>query len=633
MCGIAGFTRFQALDADKGTLLKMGSAIQHRGPDAAGIYIDEHVGLCHQRLSILDLSEAGNQPMKSSTGRYIIAYNGEVYNFLDLRQELETEGNTFKTHTDTEVILRLYEKNGIDFIHALNGMFAIAIWDTVEHSLFLARDRLGKKPLYYYQENGCFAFASEIKSLLCIPNIDRSIRLDAIKDYFAYQYIPDPKTIFKNIYKLNPGHWIKVDSNAVKIHQYWDVSFSNISKKSQSAIEEDLYNLLEDSVTKRMISDVPLGAFLSGGIDSSAIVGMMAHNSNHPITTCSIGFDNKKYDEIKYAKKVANLFNTNHNEFTVKTNVSENLKKIAAFFDEPFSDQSFVPTYFVSQLARKQVTVALAGDGGDENFAGYSKYTVDQTENNIRNLIPSLVRRNLFPPLAQLMSSSNNPYLRKGCSLLNTLSVNPDRAFFITNSFFNEQIWNNIVIGDLKRETSNYDPAEITTHFYNKADTDNHLSKILYTDIKTYLPGDILVKVDRMSMANSLETRAPILDYRVVEYAASIPSSMKLKKNEKKYILKNCLSNLLPHDILYRKKMGFSVPLAQWLRHEIKTIANDHLFKPNAGISYFMDTNKLLQLWEAHQSGKWDYSKELWSILIFELWWQNYMERDEMAIK
>jgi len=633
VCGIAGFIRNNIEDTDKTHLKNMADRIFHRGPDAGGIYLDGNIALCHRRLSVLDLTEAGNQPMQSASGRYIIVYNGEIYNFQSLRNELESNGAHFLTKTDTEVLLTLYEQKGALCLERLNGMFAFAIWDKLEKSLFLARDRLGKKPLYFYQNGKQFIFASEIKSILALPNVKRTIRLDAVKDYFFYQYVPDPKTIFNNIHKLEPGHWLKIDEKGITKQQYWDVSFASTHNKSQAEIQHELYDLLKDSVHQRMVSDVPIGAFLSGGIDSSAIVGLMANNCRKPITTCSIGFRSKQHDEVHFAEQVARQFRTDHHEFIVQKNVEDNLLRIASYFDEPFSDPSFVPTYFVSHLARQQVTVALAGDGGDENFAGYTKYSIDRIENNIRQIIPTIIRSAFFPPVSNALSSSHNRYIRKASSLLGTLALKPDHSFFITNSFFNEKLWDQLIIGDLKKHTAEYDAAEITSHYYNKADTDDHLAKILYTDIKTYLPGDILVKVDRMSMANSLEIRAPLLDYRVVEYAASIPSNLKLKRQEKKYILKECLRNLLTDDILDREKMGFSVPLARWLQKEIHAIARKYLFNPNSGISEYFNIKKLSLIWDDHQKQKWDYSKELWSLFIFELWWQNYIKDKGSVIK
>ncbi|WP_305966987.1 asparagine synthase (glutamine-hydrolyzing) [Marinobacter salsuginis] len=629
MCGLAGFLRTETTpnrDAHRQWLEAMGLAIVHRGPDASGHFLDDSVGLTHRRLSILDLSDSGKQPMKSPSGRYFISFNGEIYNYRSLRKDLEADGYVFRTGTDTEVLLALFEQKGYRCLDELNGMFAFAIWDAEAKQVFLARDRLGEKPLYYYEEGGRFAFASELKSLLKLPFIPRTVRPDSVKDFFAYQYVPDPKTIYKNIHKLPPGHWLVSDGVRTEQHQYWDVSFSQVTAKSLSEIEDELYSLIEDSVKLRMVSDVPLGAFLSGGVDSSAIVGLMAGLSDRPVTTCSIGFDSERFDEVKYARKVAEQFQTNHHEFTVRENVADNLAQIARFFDEPFSDPSFVPTFFVSQLARRRVTVALAGDGGDENFAGYSKYYTDYVENRLRKLFPDAVRHGLFPRFAQLAGMINTPMARKAQSLVGTLALDPDEAFSVTNSFFRRSLWDEVVRDDFRRDTTGYDPADITRNHYRNAGTDDHLSRILYTDIKTYLPGDILVKVDRMSMANSLETRAPLLDYRVVEYAAGIPSALKMRGKEKKHILKETFSRLLTKDILYRRKMGFSVPLADWLRNEIRTLANSVFYNEEAGLAHFFDMEVVRAVWQRHLQGENHHSQELWSMLNFELWWQAYGE-------
>lgn len=627
MCGFAGFLRSPAVpnrDAHREWLENMGQAIIHRGPDAGGVYLDDHIGLVHRRLSIIDLSDAGTQPMKSSSGRYIIAFNGEIYNFREIRKSLEVEGRIFTTGTDTEVLLQLFEEKGFGCLDDLNGMFALAIWDIQTQEVFLARDRLGKKPVYYYESGGHFAFASEIKALLKLPFLTRQVRPDAIKDFFAYQYIPDPKTIYANVHKLPPGYWLKTNGQKTELHQYWDLSFATPAHRTIQDIEDGLYELIEDAVRLRMISDVPLGAFLSGGVDSSAIVGLMAGQSERPVTTCSIGFDSERFDEVQYARQVARQFKTDHHEFTVRENVADNLVGIAKYFDEPFADPSFIPTYFVSQLARQKVTVALAGDGGDENFAGYNKYRTDQLENRFRRLFPGPLRRSVFPGMARMAGRMNNPILRKAQSLLGTLALEPDQAFFRTNCFFRQSVWNNLVRGKFKQDIEGYEPGEITRRRYNQADSEDHLAKILYTDIKTYLPGDILVKVDRMSMANSLETRAPLLDYRVVEYAAQIPSAFKLHGKEKKYVLKKTFSKMLPDDILYRKKMGFSVPLADWLRNEIRPTAEALLLNPCSGLSEFFDREGIQKLWMKHQNGDSQYTQELWSLLAFELWWQQY---------
>lgn len=626
MCGLAGFlrsTRRPGRERHREWLEAMGETIVHRGPDAGGVFLDDGIALVHRRLSILDLSAAGNQPMASPSGRYIIAYNGEIYNFQPLRDELAAEGVVFRTHTDTEVLVALFERDGLACLEALNGMFAIAIWDTHRKELFLARDRLGKKPLYYYQANDAFAFASEIKALRPLPYLQFELRMDALKDYFAYQYVPDPKTIFHNVHKLPPGHWLRTDGVETVCESYWDVKFDRVDGRTVDEIKAGLFELIDDAVRLRMISDVPLGAFLSGGIDSSLVVGLMARHTRTPVTTCSIGFNSATHDEVDYARQVARQFRTDHHEFTVRETVADQLAPIARYFDEPFADSSFVPTYYVSRLARQQVTVALAGDGGDENFAGYSKYRTDALENRLRGWFPPALQRSLFPSLASVAGRSSNPIAQKASSLLGTLSRSPEDAFFLTNCFFRPSLWNRLARGALARETRDYDPAEVTRTCYRKAASADHLSRVLYTDIKTYLPGDILVKVDRMSMANSLETRAPLLDYRVVEYAAGIPSALKLHGREKKHILKETCRGFLTDDILYRKKMGFSVPLANWLRHEIRPLVEALLFGNNSGVGEFFDVAGVRALWEQHLAGHNLYTQELWALVAFELWWQQ----------
>jgi asparagine synthase (glutamine-hydrolysing) len=626
MCGIAGFTQYRKDVADpSGLLEQMGAAIQHRGPDAAGVFIEEHVAMVHRRLSIIDLSESGAQPMHSPSGRYVTVYNGEIYNFQSLRAELEEDGLTFRGTSDTEVLIALYEKHGPACLEFLNGMFALAIWDKQDQELFLARDRLGKKPLYFYQKQDRFLFASEIKSILCAQDIDRSVRADAIKDYFFYQYVPDPKTIFKFVHKLPPGYWMRITRDGITQQQYWDVSFAKTHTGTREQIEEELVELLDDSVRARMISDVPLGAFLSGGVDSSAVVGLMARNSETPVTTCAIGFNNEKFDEVAYAAKVAEQFETKHHEFTVQENVEANLVSIATYFDEPFADPSFVPTYYVSKLARSMVTVALAGDGGDENFAGYGKYLDDQRENRLRKWIPGAIPQAVLGALSGMLADNPISQLRRGSSLLNSLAGDSARGFFLSNSLFRNHIWERLVTGPFAVEVSEYDPSDVTRNYYEAADTGDHLSKLLYTDIKSFLPGDILVKVDRMSMANSLETRAPILDYRVVEFAATLPSEMKIQNGEGKSVLKTSLEGFLTDETLYRKKMGFSVPLASWLRNEIYAVAEKYLLAENNGLSNFFSSTEIRGIWLEHQSGRRDYSQELWSLLVFEIWWQKYI--------
>ncbi|MBF7072156.1 asparagine synthase (glutamine-hydrolyzing) [Glaciecola sp. MH2013] len=633
MCGIAGFLTENGRDLTKEHLLAMGEAIAHRGPDASGTYLDDTIGLCHRRLSILDLSEAGNQPMYSDDSNIVIVFNGEIYNFLELRESLISEGVSFRSSTDTEVIIRLYEKLGTQCLSLLNGMFAFALWDKRDNTLFIARDRLGKKPLYYYLENDTdssgevsrFAFASEIKALLALPDIKKELRLDAVHDFFAYQYIPDPKSIFQHVHKLPPAHFMLVKNNKIEIEEYWTLSFANKTTDSEKESIDKLRELIKQCTKRRMISDVPLGAFLSGGVDSSGVVATMAGLSETPIKTCTIAFDNKKYNEAQFAEAVAKQYNTEHHELMVHQNVADALENIVSYFDEPFADPSLVPTFFVSELARQEVTVTIAGDGGDEVFAGYEKYAVDDVENKLRAKFPEWMRTQLFPPLATFCNKVRVGPFKKAASLLTSLSVSPAMGFYITNSFITDREWQSLVNTKTNEALASYHPSSLTLDKYNEADASDHLGKILYTDMKTYLTGGILVKVDRMSMANSLEVRAPILDKEVIEFSATLQSDMKYRGKEKKYILKEAFKPYLSDDILYRKKMGFSVPLAQWFREEIKDIAERYLINDVKGLGEIFDISEVKRLWNEHQTDKGDHSTVLWSMLMFEMWWHRYM--------
>lgn len=634
MCGIAGFSQFHTPIGDQSTLQAMGEAIYHRGPDAGREYLEEHVGLSHRRLAIIDLSAAGVQPMHSHDEEYVIAFNGEIYNYLEHREALAAEGYPFKTHTDTEVILALYAKEGVECLQKLNGMFAFALWDKKAQSLFIARDRIGKKPLYYYQENNDIAFASELKSLLTLKHIPKKIRVDAVYDFFAYQYIPDPKTIYQDVHKLEPGHYLTIDSQGITKKQYWDISFATTTEASEADLKAELQARAKACTEQRMVSDVPLGAFLSGGVDSSGVVALMAkiaqEKGEKPITTCSIGFDEEKFDETKFAAMVAEQYKTDHHKLIVQENVEDNLEHIVSFFDEPFADPSLVPTFFVSQLAREKVTVAIAGDGGDEVFAGYEKYAVDHLENKLRDKVPAWVRKNILPSLSKVAASVNHNLFQRASSLLHSLSVDPAMGFYISNSFIKDTTWQSLINDETKTALKDYHPSTQTTDYYKKCDGKDHLSRILYTDMKTYLPGGILVKVDRMSMANSLEVRAPILDYTIMEFAASLPSQLKFNvsegKTEKKYLLKEAFKDYLSDDILYRKKMGFSVPLASWLRNELKSITEERLLNRTEGLCQFFKKEQIAKLWSEHKTLKKDNATVLWSMLMFQMWWDKYMD-------
>ena len=616
MCGIAGATRNLLGDTPNKVLNRMNNVMVHRGPDMGEIYCDADMGLCHRRLSIIDLSEDGRQPMSSLDGRYTIVFNGEIYNFIDLRKELEAKGHKFVSKTDTEVLLHAYTEYGPSSLEKIRGMFAYAIWDKIEKKLFAARDRIGKKPLYYYFSVGKFAFASEIKSILAINNICPRIDLTAIIDYLKYLYIPHPKSIYQDIYKLAPGHYLTFADGQLQTRQYWDIDFSSELGADENDLAEELMAEIKAAVECRLISDVPLGAFLSGGIDSSGVVALMANASKKPVTTCTIGFNDQDCNEAEFAKKFARSLHLNHHEHYVKDEPAKIIKKLVWHFDEPFADSSMVPTYYVSKVARQNVTVALSGDGGDENFAGYSKYSIDYYENLVRKWVPGFLLNILSASAASFPSASP---LRKLTSLCSSAGMTPGQGFYVTNTFATDQQFSDLLSGNLQKQVRGYDPAEHLLHYYNSANGNDHLAKILYTDLKLFLPGDILVKVDRMSMANSLEVRSPLLDHKIIELAARIPSSLKLKGGEKKYILKNTFGKILPKDILTRKKHGFDAPINKWFRHELKAMAEKSFFHDDK-INEFFQTQAIKKIWDQHQSQQYNHGTLLWTLFMFSLW-------------
>jgi len=579
------------------------------------IYHDDDIGLCHRRLSIIDLSEGGRQPMHSDDGRFHIVFNGEIYNYRDIKQRLVQKGIHFKTGTDTEVLLKLFIEEGPASLKAVRGMFAYAVWDKKEKSLFMARDRIGKKPLFYYLSGSDFAFASELKSILEIEGIKKNIDLTAFADYLKYLFVPHPKTIYENMFKLEPGHYLVFRDGKVSTHGYWDVDFSPGPVRSERATADELLAIIDDAVRCRLISDVPLGAFLSGGIDSSAVVNLMAKALKGPVTTCTIGFNSKRYNEALDAKQFSRTLKTIHHEHYIEHEPSKIVKKLIWHFDEPFADSSMVPTYYVSQLARKNVTVALSGDGGDESFAGYDKYSIDSFENRVRQWVPSFVLKQMN----QITASARKGVLKKLNSLTGSALLEPGYAFYITNSFISDPIMKSLISEDVYRAIKGYDPSSHIARYYHALRGADHLSRILYTDLKMYLPGDVLVKVDRMSMANALEVRSPLLDHKVIEFAARIPSSLKMKRGEKKHILKEAFKGILPNELMHRKKHGFEVPLDSWFKNELHDMAKEALLS-NEKLSTFFNVRKVEEIWGDHQSGRVGHGTLLWTLFVFSLW-------------
>ena len=626
MCGIAGIfhaDRSQAASPD--LLRRMTSILFHRGPDGEGLHVDGPAGLGHRRLSIIDVG-GGKQPIFNADRSQAIVFNGEIYNYVPLREQLLQRGYRFETRSDTEVILQAYNEYGEDCVRHLRGMFTFAIWDRQRGRLFVARDRVGIKPLYYFWDGRTFLFASEIKSILQDPTVSKAVDSQAVDDYLTYLYIPAPKTIFTAIRKLRPGHTLTVTSRGIEEREYWDLSFDPAQRLSEDDAASLLTQKLRESVGIHLMSEVPLGAFLSGGVDSSAVVGLMAGLVDQRVNTASIGFHESAFDELPYARLVAERYRTRSHEQIVDAHASKILDTLVWHFDEPFADSSMVPTYYVSQVAREKVTVALSGDGGDENFAGYRRYRFDVLENRLRAMLPGTFRGPVFDALSRAYPKADwLPRVFRGKTLLNNLSLSAERAYFHTMSCFTAEMKRALYRPSLQRDLGDYDAFSVMdAHFARTRDWDP-LSRIQYVDIKTYLVDDILTKVDRASMAHSLEVRVPLLDHEVMEFAARLPARYKLRRGEGKYIFKKSLESIVPHEILHRRKMGFSVPLSRWLRDDLKTTFEEHVLARDPFIATLVDPEPVRRLWAQHQRGTRDYSAHLWAILVLECWGRKFL--------
>jgi asparagine synthase (glutamine-hydrolysing) len=654
MCGIAGVFYRGGDKVDPQVLVRMTRTLAHRGPDEEGYFLNSmtpgawaqsdvtrdatlrghidggpgHVGLGHRRLAIIDLS-SGQQPLSNEDGTVWVTFNGEIYNFKSLAAELEAKGHRFRTRSDTEVIVHAWEEWGSDAVKRFRGMFAFALWDERRQLLWLARDRVGKKPLYYLLDDDRVVFASEIKAILEMPGVSRDLDVTALSDYFSLLYVPSPKTIFRSIRKLPAAHQLVIGRDRSEMSAYWDLPFNDRHGGSEARIIEELLGLLDEATRLRMISEVPLGAFLSGGVDSSAVVAMMAGASERPVLTNSISFSVTKYNEVEYARRVAELFRTDHHEFHVTPEAVKAIETLAWHYDEPFADSSAVPTYYVSQTARQRVTVALSGDGGDENFAGYRRYWFDQRENFVRGLLPLGLTRPLFGALGRLYPKADYlPQIFRGKAFLSNVARDPVDAYFFSVSSFNDDDKHAVLNGDVRRELADYRTSDLFHDIYRQAQAPDHLSKIQYLDIKTYLCEDILTKVDRASMAVSLEVRCPILDHVFMEYAAGIPSKLKLKLTDRegKHIFKKALAGRLPDDILSRHKMGFGVPVGEWLRRDLRTYAQGLVLDGEATRRY-LNGPSVEQLWREHQMGTRNRATELWTIMALNLWHRRFVER------
>jgi asparagine synthase (glutamine-hydrolysing) len=622
MCGIVGiFDNAGGREIDRDLLGRMNDSQTHRGPDEHGLYLAPGVGLGHRRLSIIDL-KSGQQPLFNDDKTVVTVYNGEIYNFPQLRQDLIERGHKFHTHCDTEVIVNAWDEWGTDCVHQFRGMFAFAIWDTRTETLFLARDRLGIKPLYYaYLDDGTVIFGSELKSLLHYPDLPRAIDPKAVEEYFAYGYIPDPKSIFKSVAKLAPAHYLEQRRGAPKAkpERYWEINFKHPIGLSQDDICSELIERLREAVRIRMVADVPLGAFLSGGVDSSSIVALMAGLSRDPINTYSIGFDQPDYDETSFAEEVARQYHTNHHTRIVDPNDFDLVDRLASMYDEPFADSSAMPTYRVCELAREQVIVALSGDGGDEVFAGYRRYRWHQYEQKIREILPQGLRGPVFGFLGRHYPKLDwAPKFLRAKTTFQALAMTPVQAYFHTVSLLSDKARNRMFSQSMRLDLKGYNAIEVLRRHMDRAPVDDELSRIQYADLKTYLPGDILTKVDRASMAHSLEVRVPLLDHRFVEWATKIPADMRLQGQEGKVIFKKSLEGHLSDNILHRDKMGFAVPLESWFRGPLKDRIRTAMSSKVLADTGFFDMDYLKTLVDEHQSGSWNHSAALWALMMFE---------------
>jgi asparagine synthase (glutamine-hydrolysing) len=626
MCGFCGMVWFDtARPADEAVLRRMNATIRHRGPDGDGYHAGAGAGFAFQRLAILDL-QRGWQPLYNEDRSVVIVFNGEIYNHHDLRRELVPH-HQFSSSADTEVILHGWEEWGEGIVPRLRGMFAFAIWDANRRTLFMARDRLGIKPLYYYTSAAGLVFGSEIKAILEHPDVQRELDHEALDAYLSLLYVPAPHTIWKNLRKLPAAHTLRVEGGRVLVRPYWDLRFGNsVGRLSETQWRGEVLEALDETVSCHLESDVPLGAFLSGGVDSSAVVASMATVTREPVKTCAIGFASQRWNELPYARRVSERFGTSHREFTVEGRALDALDALFWHYDEPFADSSALPTYHVSRLARQAVTVAISGDGGDENFAGYRRYFYDRLENSVRGMLPTAAREAVFGALAAVAPKGDSlPQPLRAKTLLTNLSLSAAAGYFNTMTWFTPADKEALYRPDTRRAVGDYSVFDLFTRHFEAAQTDDPLARVQYVDIKTYLVDDILTKVDRASMAVSLEVRVPLLDHVFMERMARVPSNLKLRGREGKYIFKRALESRLPHDVLYRRKMGFSVPLAEWWRHDLREEFESCVLAESSFCSGIFEPATMRRLWQEQQRGTRDNAYKLWILYALEKWAKHYV--------
>jgi asparagine synthase (glutamine-hydrolysing) len=622
MCGIAGIVDLKGRrEIDRRSLSRMNEAQAYRGPDGEGSFFAPGVALGHRRLSIIDVA-GGQQPLFNEDGSIVVVYNGEIYNYREVLTELVAAGHVFRTRCDTEVIVHAWEEWGEACLDRFRGMFAFALWDARRGELFMARDRLGEKPLYYtVTDDGFFVFASELTALRSHPSVGREIEPCAVEEFFAYGYVPDPRTIYRNVFKLPPAHKLRLrrDEAPPAPRPYWDVAFDDSGPRDEAEVCEELIVRLRRAVGERLMSEVPLGAFLSGGVDSSAVVAMMAGLGPEPAETCSISFAQPEYDESRYAAAVARRHGAHHRDRRVDGEDCSIVGRLADVYGEPFGDSSAIPTFRVCQLAREKVTVALSGDGGDELFAGYRRYRWYDHEERVRSAIPDVIRRPLFGLLGSVYPKADwAPRVLRAKATLEGIARDPVEGYFHGVSVATDRVRQRLFSRRLKAELQGYNAVEVLRRHMDAARADDHVSRAQYADLKTYLPGDILTKVDRASMANSLEVRVPLLDHTFVEWAASLPRHLLLRRGEGKSVFKRALEPYLPRETLYRPKMGFAVPLARWFRGPLRARMHEVLAGGELAKTGLFDLAAVGSFVEQHESGLRDHSATLWLLLMFD---------------
>lgn len=629
MCGICGIVNFSGGKVQKSLVKRMNQSMLHRGPDDEGVYVggfgDYSVVMGHRRLSIIDLV-SGHQPIYNEDKSMVIVFNGEIYNFQELRSDLQKRGHIFNTHSDTEVILHLFEEYGQGCLDFLRGAFAFAIWDNKASRLFVARDRVGKRPLLYTVKNGNLIFASEFKAILESGLVEKEINLEALDAYLTYGYVPAPLTIYKNVYKLLPAHYLILENKKLKTYRYWSLNFKDKLRLDEGELTCELRNLVYEAVKIRMISDVPLGVFLSGGIDSTIVTGLMSRISDKKIKTFSIGFTEERYNELSYARIAAKEFNTEHKEFIVKPHIEDILPLLVQHYGEPYADSSSIPSYYLTKMTRSYVTVALNGDGGDELFAGYERHWANRLAHS--KLIRLFLRFGGKVAIEKLIPKAMHPKDFLGRIRRFTQAASDPAAIRYQKwvGFFAEDFKNRLYSQEFKDICANFNSLSYLQDLFNDADGLDPVDSFLYVDNLLNLPNDFLVKMDIVCMMNSLEGRSPFLDHRLMEFAARLPSRMKLRGRSSKYILKKAFRGLLPEKIFRRGKMGFALPIGFWFRDELKDFVKGILFSDSSLKRGYFNQHTVRGMLDDHFKAKRDYTHPIWALLVLELWHQVFID-------